>query len=196
MEKMENLEMTEKQFKKPYSNNNKMKKIGLLLLPFLLTNCSPTGKIITNNNEKMMIGKASKSDLEKSPFNTWFTPGVNLYKPNEEVVDQLKDKVTNITVTIFMGTWCEDSQNHVPNFYKVLEACQFKDRGITLIAMDKSKTTPELFEKNLNITNVPTFIFYKKGVEINRIVESPKISLEQDMLDILSGNDYKPNYSN
>lgn len=174
-----------------------MKKIGLLLflLPFLFINCNSTGKIIINDNEKIMIGKASKSDLEKSPFNSWYTSGFNEYKPNKDIVDQLKDKVTNITVTIFMGTWCEDSQNHVPHFYKVLEACQFKNRGITLIAMDRNKTTPELFEKDLNITNVPTFIFFEKGVEINRIIESPKISLEQDMLDILSGKDYNPNYS-
>ena len=94
-----------------------------------------------------------------------------------------------------MGTWCEDSQNHVPDFYKVLEACQFKNRGITLIAMDRNKTTPELFEKGLNITNVPTFIFCEKGIEMKRIVASPKISLEQDMLDILSRKNYKPNYA-
>lgn len=173
-----------------------MKKIGLLfLLPFIFINCSSTGKIITTENEKIMIGQASKSDLEKSPFNTWYTSGFNEYEPNKEVINQLKDKVTNVTVTIFMGTWCEDSQNHVPDFYKVLEACQFKDRGITLIAMDKNKTTPELFEKNVNITNVPTFIFFEKGIEINRIVESPKISLEQDMLDILSRKNYTPNYA-
>lgn len=173
-----------------------MKKILLILLPFIFINCSPTGKIISNENEKIMIGKATKSDLEKAPFDSWYTSGFNDYKPNEEVTNQLKDKVINITVTIFMGTWCEDSHNHVPDFYKVLEACQFKERGITLIAMDKNKTTPENLEAGSNITNVPTFIFYEKGVEIGRIVESPKVSLEQDMLDILSGKDYKPNYSN
>jgi hypothetical protein len=68
--------------------------------------------------------------------------------------------------------------------------------GVRLITLDRNKTTPELFEKGLNITNVPTFIFYEKGIEINRIVETPIVSLEQDMLDILSRKDYKPNYSN
>ena len=32
-----------------------MKKIVLLLIPFILVNCSPTGKIITNDNEKIMV---------------------------------------------------------------------------------------------------------------------------------------------
>ena len=157
-------------------------------------NCSPTGKIISKENEKIMIRKATKSDLQKTPFDSWFASGFNEYKPNEEVINQLKDKVTNITVTIFMGTWCEDSHNQVPDFYKVLEACQFKERGITLIAMDKDKTTPKNLENGLKITNVPTFIFYEKGIEINRIVESPKISLEQDMLTILSGKNYRHIY--
>ena len=52
----------------------------------------------------------------------------------------------------------------------------------------------EEFEKGLNITNVPTFIFYKNGKEVNRIVESPRVSLEQDMIDIINGNNYKHIY--
>lgn len=172
-----------------------MKKIALLFLFSLFLNCSPIGKIITQDNEQMLLGKATKDDLAKAPFDTWFNSGFSEYKPNDEIVNKLKDKVTNITVTIFMGTWCEDSQNQVPDFYKILEACQFKERGITLITMDRNKSTPELFEKGLNITNVPTFIFYEKGIEINRIVESPRVSLEQDMLDILSGKEYKHTYA-
>ena len=191
-EKMEKMEKMENPKNKHYLKNNKMKKIIFILLPFLFINCSPTGTIITTNNEKMLLGKSTKSDLEKAPFNNWYTSEYNEYKPNEEVIDQLKDKVTNVTVTIFMGTWCEDCHKQIPDFYKVLEACKFKERGITLIAVDKNKTTPEKDETGLNITNVPTFIFYENGKEINRIVETPKVSLEQDMLDILSGKDYKP----
>lgn len=172
-----------------------MKKLIIILFPFLFLNCSPTGKIITKDNEPIMLGKATKVDLQKAPFDSWFTSGFENYEPNQDIINQLKDKVTNVTVTIFMGTWCEDSQNQVPHFYKILKACQFKERGINLIAMDRDKTTPELWEKGLNITNVPTFIFYEKGQEINRIVESPKVSLEQDMLDILSNNGYKNIYA-
>ena len=43
------------------------------------------------------------------------------------------------------------------------------------------------------VSNVPTFIFSKKG-EINRIVEFPIISLEQDILDILQDKGYKHAY--
>jgi hypothetical protein len=41
---------------------------------------------------------------------------------------------------------------------------------------------------------LPMFIFSKKGEEINRIVEFPIISLEQDILDILQDKGYKHAY--
>jgi hypothetical protein len=43
-------------------------------------------------------------------------------------------------------------------------------------------------EVGLNITKVPTFIFYKKGKEVGKIVETLKTSLEQYMLGIRSEN--------
>jgi hypothetical protein len=39
----------------------------------------------------------------------------------------------------------------------------------------------------LNIERVPTFIFLKNKVEAGRIIETPVTSLEQDMLNILTG---------
>lgn len=65
-----------------------------------------------------MIGKTTKNGLEKAPFDAWFTLGFNYYKPNKAVVNELKNKGSNITVAIFMGTWCSDSQEHVLHFFK------------------------------------------------------------------------------
>ena len=42
--------------------------------------------------------------------------------------------------------------------------------------------------EGLNIEKVPTFIFYKNGIEIGRIIESPEKSIEKDFLKILNGN--------
>lgn len=156
--------------------------------------------LASQNNPKeitdgILIGKAQKSDFQQEPFNEWYTSGFNAYKTNPEIIKELKNHTKDIKITLFMGTWCEDSQNQVPDFYKILEEIGYNEKNVTLITMKRDKTTPELFEKGLNITNVPTIIFYKNGKEINRIVESPVESLEKDMLNILSGKPYKHIYS-
>lgn len=172
-----------------------MKKTILLLIAITITSCSPKAKFAMYNDQKILIGKGSIKDLQQEPFNEWFAQSYNNYSLTEEMKSEIQKNLKDYTITIFMGTWCEDSQNQVPKFYKILEDVDFPSKKITLITMARDKTTPEQFEKGLNITNVPTFIFYKNGKEVNRIVESPVVSLEQDMLDIISGKSYKHIYS-
>ena len=54
---------------------------------------------------------------------------------------------------------------------------------------------PEKEEIGLNIHHVPTVILYNNGNEIGRIIEYPVQSLEEDMVAILNGTNYTPNYS-
>ena len=63
------------------------------------------------------------------------------------------------------------------------------------ILVDEDKTTPGKLEKVFELFNVPTLIFSENGTEINRIVEFPINGLEQDILAILSGEDYKNAYA-
>ncbi|WP_430400102.1 thioredoxin family protein [Flavobacterium sp.] len=159
---------------------------------------SKIGLSLSNKHKQIedgiLVGKARRTDLQQIPFNDWFINGFNEYSISEEIEEKIEEKIQEYTITVFMGTWCEDSQNQVPKFYKILEEVDFPLRKVTLITMSREKTTPEQFEKGLNITNVPTFIFYKNGKEVNRIVESPRVSLEQDMIDILYENNYKHIY--
>ncbi|WP_340065196.1 thioredoxin family protein [Ascidiimonas aurantiaca] len=145
--------------------------------------------------EDILLGKQNRESLTKAPYRSWFTSRYDTYDVDKEMLKTLTPLLKGIKVTIFMGTWCEDSKRETPHFYKIADATGLKDKNITLITMSQSKDTPEKYEKGLNITNVPTFIFYKNGKEINRIVEYPMESLEKDMVAILSGKAYKHAYS-
>lgn len=149
-------------------------------------------------NKQKLIGSINKEGLNASPFNEWFEPNYDNYLINKKIVSKLKDSLNQYTIKVFLGTWCGDSKKEVPRLYRILDAAKFPDSQLEVIALDRSpeayKQAPNHEEENLNIHRVPTFIFYKNGEEVNRIVEHPKETLERDMLSIITDNKYRPNY--
>lgn len=143
----------------------------------------------------MLLGKANRQGLQMDAFKHWFNKGYEVYKVDSEIVGKLKPLLKDVAITVFMGTWCEDSQRETPHFYKILDEANFDGSKLTLITVSDEKTTPQGFEDGKNITNVPTFVFYKNNKELGRIVEYPIESLEKDMLAILSGQEYNHAYA-
>lgn len=143
----------------------------------------------------MILGKANRTGLQHEAFKDWFGPGYESYTPDSDIVEKLKPLLKDIQITVFMGTWCEDSHREVPYLYKVLDETGYDESQLTVIAVSEEKTTPQGFEEGKNITYVPTIIFYKNEVEMGRVVEFTIQTLEQDMLAILSGANYKNPYS-
>jgi hypothetical protein len=60
-----------------------------------------------------------------------------------------------------------------------------------MYALDRKKLSENSEATSMNIQNTASIIFYKNGVELNRIVERPVVSLEKDMMAILSGKNYR-----
>lgn len=195
-----------------------MKKIFILFSSILLVACnsskeknkvekSTSSEMISENlKEKindtvpyedsvMLLGKANRKGFQMDAFKDWFNTGYADYKVDSETVEQLKPLLKDVNISVFMGTWCEDSQRETPHFYKILDDADFDESKLTLITVSEEKTTPQGFEEGKNITNVPTIIFYKNEKELGRIVEYPIESLEKDMLTILSGKEYKHAYA-
>ncbi|MFC4817863.1 MULTISPECIES: thioredoxin family protein [unclassified Flavobacterium] len=157
-------------------------------------------KTVSENHEKsaepVLTGVKTKADLQTEPYNSWFTTGEEGYKAHPATITLLKNAPQNYEITIFMGTWCSDSKTQVPHFYKILNEIGFDLSKVKLITMDREKSTPEKLEEGFSISNVPTFIFFKNGKEVHRIVESPVETLEADMLKIISEQPYKHTYEN
>jgi thiol-disulfide isomerase/thioredoxin len=149
----------------------------------------------TEEELPILTGVQTRETISKAPYDSWFAPTYSTYPVDKETAGKFQPLVADVSVKLFMGTWCEDSQREVPHFYRILDVMNMDDLTVELITVDRDKVTPEHLEDGFDITNVPTFIFFKDGKEINRIVESPVTSLEKDMLSILSGEDYKHIYA-
>jgi hypothetical protein len=72
---------------------------------------------------------------------------------------------------------------------KIIDLLQFPKERIIFVGVDNTKMAPVGGYDTLGIERVPTFIFMKNKVETGRIIENPVTSLEQDMLNILTGNE-------
>lgn len=140
-----------------------------------------------------LLGPITIDQLKQQPHSEWFTTEYENYSPFAKTTDQLKPLLQDIKIKVFMGTWCSDSQMQVPAFFRILDTVDSKSE-VTIVAVDEDKKTPSGSATQNEITYIPTFIFYKNGKEINRIVESPVDFLEDDMLTILSGTAYKHIY--
>ncbi len=83
---------------------------------------------------------------------------------------------------------------------KFLEVASFPKEQLSIIALDRRRDNYKKGlhgeEKGWNIKRVPTLVLVKDGVEVNRIVERPIDSLEEDLLAILTNSEYTPNYAN
>lgn len=155
-------------------------------------------EITENTDTPYLLGKIDKSGLEGDNYKSWFNKNYDDYEPNSTITKAIAPELKNHTITLFMGTWCGDSKKEVPRLYKVLEACNYPMDQLTVVAVSREagmyKQSPQHEETGLNIHRVPTIIFYKDGKEINRIVEHPIKTFEEDIQNIITVNDYKSNY--
>lgn len=140
----------------------------------------------TVKNKKMLIGYCTREAFQDTAFKDWFDEQYNSYQPDYETIDQLEGKLDDVTITIVMGTWCSDSKEQIPAFYKILDELNYPSDKVTLICVDRKKKGLSNEADGLNIELVPTIIFYRNGEEIGRIIETPQESLEKDLLGIIN----------
>ncbi|HEX8151684.1 MAG TPA: peptidylprolyl isomerase [Thermoanaerobaculia bacterium] len=112
------------------------------------------------------------------------------YAADESIVELIADATTpSDRVEIYMGTWCPDSQREVPKFLKVhslLRDKYGKDVPVSFVAVDRSKTKPADLLAGKHVEKVATFIWYRDGAELGRIVETPRGLFEDNVLQIVS----------
>lgn len=148
-------------------------------------------EVETSDNSKMLLGYQTKNQLLKEPYSEWYVKEHDEYAIDESSVAELKKaKLSSYSITLVMGTWCEDSHREVPRFLKILEAANYPENKLKIIAVNRKKEAPNGEEGVFNIQKIPTIIVQKYGKEIGRIIESPKSGyLEKDLVEILKKDD-------
>lgn len=180
----------------------------ILIIFSLLLNCnSSTEKVTEKENPKAiqkevyddqetyLLGEFERKELEQTPYSYWFSSGYKNYQPEEKHMKVIKENISDYEIVLFMGTWCADSQLEVPKLYKILDQAGYDYSKLTNIAVDPYKETPNHIEEDYEVNLVPTIIFRKDGVEVNRFVEFALETFEEDLADIVSQKDYQNPYA-
>lgn len=131
--------------------------------------------IVTDDNgSKILNGIITKYILINQPAFTWYSTSQQTADTTSSLVRTLSNAPANIQFLIFGGTWCEDTQNILPKFFKMQEAARFPDTRIAFVGVDRTKKSIGNLATVMGITNVPTIIVLKNGVEVGRVIEYGK----------------------
>jgi len=153
---------------------------GLCAVMVILAGCAsaPVAK-----KADILVGRITRADLTESFMTAFEQPPVE-----PPFIDMIRQAREGTEVLVFLGTWCSDSRRDVPRFLHIADAAGIESGRYLLYGLDRKMASPEGMEKGYRIERVPTFIFLRAGKEIGRIVESPRTTLEGDILSILASS--------
>ncbi len=145
----------------------------------------------TDGIKKYPEGNVNYSVLFNSKNKGDFEPEFLRYQPDAESIKFIKSQRKNVRMKIVMGFWCDDSKIYVPRMLKILKDANWdveEDQVVKIYGVDENKNAGFDGFQSMNIQFVPTFIVYYDNNEVGRIVESPKVTLEKDLVEILKKN--------
>ena len=112
------------------------------------------------------------------------------YQPDPAMLEALKSRLEpGLRIDVYLGLWCSDSLRNVPQFIKIVDLLGAEGAVHYFSLPRKADTEQKYFIEEPKVERVPTFIFYRGGKEIGRIVENPKAGMLEDFMDIVFKED-------
>jgi len=138
------------------------------------------------NGLKTLKGILSHELLLNDADFAWMKNDISWYKPNADCVTNLTAVKDTIQLLVFVGTWCEDSQIVFPQLLKMLDQVGFDMKRLTVIGIDRKKTTLGSLTQALGVTKAPTIMVLKGGKEIGRVEEFGKYGIyDKELAEVL-----------
>ncbi len=137
--------------------------------------------------QKIFQGIISEEILNNESSFNWMHVNLSNYKPDSLTNSLLHNHKDSIHLLIFLGTWCEDSQQILPKLFTLLRKSNIPKEKISLLGVDRQKKTLGYLSEAFQISRVPTILVLKNGLEKGRIIEYGKYgNIEKDLAEILS----------
>ncbi|HEV7667815.1 MAG TPA: hypothetical protein VGS22_04780 [Thermoanaerobaculia bacterium] len=146
----------------------------------------PTAVEAAPASASVLVGKVTREQVEEAAPEWVLSEGKA--SPEAAAVRSLGKVAPGATVTVYLGTWCGDSQREVSRLFRTLDEMGGSfPAAIELIGVDETKREPKALLAGVDLEFVPTIIVRRGGQEVGRIVESSPHGIEVDLLDLLEG---------
>lgn len=114
-----------------------------------------------------------------------FRTRTDLVRPDREAVQYLTELKTPITILVFLGTWCHESQVHAPELFSALQSADNDRITLRVIGLSRSKNDRDGLVEKYEVVLTPTFVVEADGRELGRVVEVPVRDAAADIVKIL-----------
>ena len=130
------------------------------------------------------IGQLSREELERrQPI---YARRAQRYQPDSTMVHRLAAVTAEIEVIAFFGTWCSTCKHHLPALMETLDLAENPSFKITYVGLDEDALEPADWIERCGIHTTPSMVVIHAGEEIGRIENEPEVSVEADLVSILS----------
>lgn len=136
----------------------------------------------------LSVGRQKADEVNRDAIfaNPQWQEKYDKYETKGDMIDALKPKLgSDMRIDVYLGLWCPDSRNNVPPFIKILDVAGSNVPVRYFGVPRKASRDVKYYVEEMQVERVPTFIFYRSGKEIGRIIENPKTGMLEDMLDIV-----------
>jgi len=121
-----------------------------------------------------------ESILEKKEWKEVY----DFYQADPGILNQIRDKIGDgVHIDVVLAFWCPDSQANLPPFLKIFDS--LSDSRVEIDYYSVGRKSGRYYVDSWKVEKVPTFIFYRNGQEIGRIVENPDSGMAEHILAIL-----------
>ena len=166
-----------------------MKYVILLLTVCLYVNASNAQDFVRESDKKtgkvLLRGKITFGDILNETSCSWLSTGAKTYHPNRDMIDGLNRIAGDYRFVVFSGTWCSDTKDLLPKFYKVLTEANIDLRSVEMYGVNRAKQALNIETTLYGIKNIPTIIIMHQFREVGRIVETVNLSIEEDLYAIM-----------
>ena len=165
---------------------------SVLIVMLMLVSCTASKYTVTQDDGKnIIVGNISWEGWQEHAG--WKTYSAGAFTPSQKRVSDVSEITNskNISYLIFAGSWCGDSEEELPKLYKLLTMSGIFDDKRVLYGLDRHKQEPTGIALQYKIEKVPTLVILSGNEEIGRIVETPKKSWDDDILNIIRNVYYK-----